>query len=166
MKECSICRLEELLSYCPATGILIWKVRRGAKAAGSVAGTNDKGHINVIVDYEHYPAHRIAWALYYKEWPNAEIDHINRVRSDNRISNLRLASRTEQLRNRSEVKGVYLEKRTKLPSWYAQIKVGTERINLGTFYSLEEATAARIAAEQKYFGEFSPNFGELYGKSN
>jgi hypothetical protein len=86
--------LRKLLSYDAKTGIFYWKEgRRGRVRKGDVAGTKNKqGYVCIFVDRKNYLAHRLAWLYMYGEEPPAIIDHINGVRDDNRISNLREAT--------------------------------------------------------------------------
>lgn len=93
-------------------------------------------------------------------WPEAEIDHINRNRADNRFANLRPATSTEQKwnaslskRNRSGVKGVCWA--TQAGKWQAAIRASGSRRLLGMFDRFEDAKAAREQAEIKLFGSFS-----------
>src|SRR5215813_12141516 len=77
-------RLKELLSYDPKTGLFIWNSR------GAVAGTTDQeGYIQIHLDGKKYRAHRLAYLYMTGEMPTQILDHINRVRSDNRWGNLR-----------------------------------------------------------------------------
>lgn len=94
---------------------------------------------------------------------NAEIDHINHVRDDNRLVNLRFATQGENLKNKSVssksttgVTGVYFSKDKK--KYRAQIKVNRKAIYLGMFDTLEEAAAARAEANLKF--NFHNNHGE------
>ena len=94
---------------------------------------------------------------------NAEIDHINHVRDDNRLCNLRFVTGSENSKNQSVssknttgVTGVHFSKARK--KYRAQIKVNRKIISLGMFYTLEEAAAARAEANLKY--KFNSNHGE------
>lgn len=95
-------QLDNILEYIPDTGELKYKISRGCKAKGSTAGyIHRTGYIQVELSGKAYLAHRLAWLLYYKVWPTNNIDHINRVKSDNRITNLRDATQEQNMANRS-----------------------------------------------------------------
>lgn len=88
--------LRSIIAYCPETGIFKWREKRGVNGrsdrhAGYVMAN---GYRVIRVDYSKFLAHRLAWFYMHSEWPEEEIDHINRDRGDNRIVNLRLATRT------------------------------------------------------------------------
>ena len=84
----------EHFDYDPETGIIV------RKATGKAAVSRDKdGYILVGFMYKKYRAHRVAWAIHHGSWPDGEIDHINGVRDDNRIENLRCVSRHENKKN-------------------------------------------------------------------
>lgn len=156
-------RLHELLSYDPDTGDLFWKSYRNSQAierqkAGSI---NNYGYCVVGIDNKVYQAHRVIWAMYYGQWPDDEIDHINRNRVDNRIANLRCVSGNINMKNKSKSKanssghtGVY---KTKEGRWMARICVDRKLLNLGTYESIEEAVAVRKRAVNKF--KFHPTHG-------
>lgn len=149
--------LKELLHYDPETGEFTWLVSRGRKAkAGSTAGSLDRHEYQVIgVQGKLYLAHRLAWLYAHGEFPPNDLDHINRVRADNRLQNLRLATRAENMQNISIPSsntsghvGVSWYKRGQ--KWQASITVNYKRIGLGCFPNIEDAIAARKAAEKTY----------------
>src|SRR6266700_4134664 len=95
----AIARLRELLSYDPGTGILCWRISKGKRKAGAVAECKSKdGYI--AIGHDRWAAHRIAWAIYYGEWPRQEIDHRDLNKSNNSIINLREANRAQNAANR------------------------------------------------------------------
>jgi hypothetical protein len=132
-----------------------------ARYAGREAGTrlDERGYIQIHVIGKLYLAHRLAWLHTTGEWPKAEIDHKDRKPGNNRISNLREASHSQNHANRgrvpnsSGVRGVSWCKRDR--NWLAQIKLGGKAYRLGQFATIAEARAVYVAAKQKHFGEFA-----------
>lgn len=94
-------RLRELLNYDQATGVFVWRVamRYGVGAGGPAGSMCSNGYLKIKVGGKRLSAHRIAWLFVTGEWPSDMIDHINGVRSDNRFSNLRDASRAVNQQN-------------------------------------------------------------------
>ena len=162
----SVERIRELLSYDPTTGGFTWKVNRTGKAiAGSRAGSNNgQGYLCISIDGVIYKAHRLAYAIHHGAMPPSgiEVDHIDGDRLNNRIENLRLATHTENARNRQNLSkrnssgstGVCWHIRAR--KWFARIKVNGRYIHLGLFTNKQDAIAARRIAEAKHFGEFAP----------
>jgi hypothetical protein len=153
-------RLRTLLHYCEETGQFTWRVNRGGKAiAGTIAGTPDKhGYICINVDCRLYKAHRLAWLYVHGEWPEREIDHIDGHPANNSISNLRVADRHDQNRNRRinktnrlGVKGV----RQFGLRFEARIKVNYQNIVIGRYDTAQEAHAAYVREATRRFGEFA-----------
>ena len=147
--------LKRLLRYDPESGVFTWRVKKGARALkGSVAGTlHPLRYIHINIDRKQYKAHRLAWLYVYGKWPENQIDHINHIRNDNRIKNLRDVKRIYNGRNqklhntnKTGVSGVYEYRQ----GWCAAIRVKDKLIYLGYFLTFEEAVAARKAAEKKY----------------
>lgn len=155
-RDITVDRLRYLLSYEPETGHLTWLVARGKIPPGTRAGgLNDQGYILLRVDSVAVRAHRIAWALMTGEMPTLQIDHINRVRSDNRWINLRQATHSQNHQNlvvrkdcRHGIRGI--EKHSS-GLWRARLSINKKRVILGYFKTAEEATQARIDGEKKYF---------------
>jgi hypothetical protein len=158
MSSLTQARLKELLHYDPDTGIFTW-IKKSKKSIpiGSIAGAkHNQGYRALCIDYKRYLAHRIAWLYVFGEMPLGFIDHINRNRSDNRISNLRVVNRSENQQNRkiganntSGVSGVYWHEQRK--KWHARIFIcGTGR-SLGLFQTIEEAKTARQKAEREFY---------------
>ena len=83
-------RLKELFYYDPVTGVFTRLHSTSNVKAGRATGNlNTGGHLGFLVDKKMYQAHRLAWLYVHGDWPNSQIDHINGVRTDNRIENLR-----------------------------------------------------------------------------
>jgi hypothetical protein len=143
-------------------GLLINRVMRGRRAMpGEPAGSLDgNGYLRIKIDNVKYRVHRVIWLMTYGNWPDGQIDHVNGVRNDNRIENLRVVSVQDNQRNShrrvdntSGATGVFKE----VGGWRARIKVNGKRINLGFFDSFDAAVAARKQSESQ-FG-FHPNHG-------
>lgn len=153
-----------LLKFNPDTGSITWMVSRGRMKAGDEAGAHDKdGYIRIRVNGKIYPAHRLMWLYVHKEFPKPgmQIDHINGVRDDNRIDNLRLVVSQGNQRNRvvgknnsSGCLGVRL-----IPEkWRAVIKVDGKQVSLGMYNEWWDAVCARKSAEYRY--GFANNHGK------
>ncbi len=149
-------RLRELLDYDPETGALVWRVRSGRSVVGTETKCLDaSGRIQVRFGGRTYRASRLAWLHYYGCWPEHEIDHINGIKTDNRIANLRDVPRQINQQNirsvpkhgKNRLLGAsYLPKDRK---WQSCISVNNKRISLGRFDTEEEAHAAYIAAKRR-----------------
>ncbi|AIX74659.1 HNH endonuclease signature motif containing protein [Mixta calida] len=145
-------RLIDVLDYSPETGLFIWRKKLSARGAvGKVAGTKSYGYITINIDGVRYFAHRLAWLYFYEEWPKQEIDHIDRNRENNSISNLRDVNRVVNALNtgtRSDsttgMKGVTFCKQRNL--WQAQINLSGKNITLGRFKTIDEAAIAYKSA--------------------
>jgi len=155
--------LRTLFHYNPDTGIFTWRIVGGIKAVGSIAGYIDhEGYRRVTFHRKAHRMHRLAWLYVHGELPPNEIDHINGIRDDNRLCNLRavicgdnLKNKAMQKNNTSGVVGVHWSKKSK--KWLARIKVSSKEIYLGAYDDLELAELVRAEAEIKY--GFHPNHG-------
>ncbi len=153
--------LKSIVDYDPETGIFRWRVKRSNVPAGTVVGKGGKAwYKQAGIDGKLYLLHRLAWFYMHGVWPANDIDHINGDRHDNRIANLREATRAQNLLNKgkranntSGYKGVTWNKRRQ--KWVAQIARGGEHYGLGYFASAEEAYAAYVAAAARLHGEFA-----------
>jgi hypothetical protein len=149
--------IKDFLSYDQETGIFTWvkKPNRNIKL-GSIAGRKrNDGYVEVKYNKKHYLAHRLAWFFMYGEVPLYNIDHINEIKIDNRICNLRLDSNGENTHNISKPRvdntsghrGAYWHKQR--GKWTAQIRVKGVLIHLGMFNLPEEAHAAYLCAKRE-----------------
>ncbi len=154
--------LIRVLDYNPETGVFTWKAPLSNRVKiGDIAGLPDRhGHIQIGINGVRYGAHRVAWFYTNLVWPLNEIDHINGVRGDNRIINLREANRSQNNCNRGKashnstgLKGVTRHKAYP-GKFMAQIVVEKKNIYLGIFDTAESAHAAYAAASKLYHGEF------------
>lgn len=144
------------LSYDADTGVFLVKKQYGRLAAGSRAGYKKRdGYRTIGFRHRVFQEHHLAWFFVYGHWPMETIDHINGVRDDNRIGNLRHVSLAENCKNRrpmknntTKVQGVYFFRRDS--NWKASIHVAGRSLHLGYFSTKEDAIQARKAAEQNY----------------
>jgi hypothetical protein len=140
-------RLKELLHYNPETGLFSWLVNRARGATkGVIAGTLKEGRIDIMVFRKHYKAHRLAWLYVHGSFPKEQIDHINGNPSDNRLSNLREATHSE---NQQNIRRAQVNSKTGVlgvspcrGKFQASIKANNKQYNLGKFNSIEEAKLA------------------------
>lgn len=161
MPDLTADRLRNLLSYDPGTGIFRWRITRGSRRAGSVAGNiRPDGYWRIMIDGRHHYLHRLAWLYVTGEWPESEIDHRDLDHGNNRFSNLRPATHGQNLANQSlpkhntsGVKGVYWNKTKR--AWQAQIQHNGKAIFIGRFDDIETAKAARDAKALEIMGEFA-----------
>lgn len=160
-------RVKELFDYDPEVGVLIRKIDVGKKVkAGQVAGSisTSDGYRYIRVEWKLYPAHRLIWlwmtGVYVCD--GKEIDHIDGVRDNNKLSNIRVVTKAENARNTkryssntSGFSGVCFDKRRKV--WYSRIKVNHRDVYLGSSPDINVSIKLRKDAEVKY--GYHPNHG-------
>ena len=143
--------IRENLSYDPKSGKVTWKRTTSNRAvAGTEVGLHSAGYRRVRICKQHLFAHRIAWFLFYGEWPRGNIDHINGMRDDNRIENLRVVTQRENTCNqRIHREGRLPGCRKSRNRWRSQIRLpGGIRIHLGMFETEAEAYAEYMRARE------------------
>ena len=153
-------QLKELLSYDPETGHFCWKIPLRNAHEGKKAGwKTSAGYVGIQVDGHQYLAHRLVWLYIHGQWPLSIIDHINGDRGDNRLSNLREATASENQINRgipahntSGYKGVVW--RAKRNRWFVSIMANGETHWVGSFRGKEEAIKAYEEASKTKHGGF------------
>jgi hypothetical protein len=141
------------LAYDPETGKLTWKMLRNVSRIGEEAKSIDVGgYVQVNVAGTMVKGHRLAWLIHYGEWPSDHIDHINGIRNDNRIANLRVVPNAINCQN----------KRKPLPSsktgvlgvvkvgnrYQANIHANRRKKYLGTFDTAEQAHQVYVEAKR------------------
>jgi hypothetical protein len=149
--------VRDLLEYDSESGIFTHKRHMRGITRGTVAShLLPQGHVTVGILGWRYMAHRLAWLWMTGCWPDAEIDHRNGVRNDNRWCNLRAATTKQNRENRareqpntSGFRGVSWT--TNRNKWVAQIKHHGRQRNLGRYPDLIDAVAARLRAERELF---------------
>jgi len=152
--------LRECMRYEPDTGRFYWRKYCGPRALpGNEAGSlNPTGYIKITIRGIQYPRSKLAWLYTYSKWPTPFIDHINRERSDDRIINLRQATRGQNNRNtkmRSNnttgVKGVIVNR----GKFMVRINIRGKSIYIGRYDDLDDASQAYQIAATKYHGSFA-----------
>ena len=147
-------RLKTKYHYDPKTGDFRYRTRQGGGNPGHIAGYICKNRYRLIsVDGKKYPAHRLAWLYVYGAFPLQDIDHINQVKSDNKISNLRDVSRSLNMLNTKAVGYTVVDNRYK-----AQLMFCGKNLHLGLFTTKEDAIAAYMAKKLELF----PTINEQY----
>lgn len=165
--------VRKLMDYDPHTGVFLWRERSpdffnyttnpvrmcntwNTKCRNKVVGfKNRKGYIELRFFKRTYFLHRLAFLYMEGYLPENQVDHINRIRDDNRWCNLRVVSQQCNSRNcglaknnKTGVTGVYFSKKDK--RWVAKIKVNYKSIDLGGFINFNDAVQSRWDAEVKY----------------
>ena len=156
-------RLHELFDYDGKNLIRKTATTNCVKAGGLVGCINAGGYRSVRADNRRYYAHRLIWKMVHGEFPSGQIDHINGMRDDNRIENLRSVASIDNNRNRAKsnsasgVMGVYWVSGTN--KWQTKIGVSYKKLYIGVFESLLDAACARKSAEIEH------GFHENHGRT-
>lgn len=155
--------LKQTLSYDPETGKWSWLNGRTARTDYElyINGEKTNPYHLLTLGRRNYLCHRLAWFYMTGSWPVEMIDHINGNKSDNRLCNLREATRGQNLANRhslarhntSGFRGVSPRKDN--GKWRATIRDGKKIRSLGSFNTKEEAKSAYDTAFKEKYGEFA-----------
>jgi hypothetical protein len=154
--------LKEILNYNSESGIFTWKniVKPARKKVGDVAGGLCLGYVVIGINGKIYRAHRLAWLYIYGKWPNDQIDHVNGIKNDNRLCNLRECNQSKnnynrkmQKNNTSGIKGVCKHK----DKWMVQFKINKNVMYFGTYDDIEFAELVANEVRAKYHKEFLRN---------
>lgn len=166
-------RLKELLTYEPLTGLFRWRIHRsrGARAGEPAGHVTSEGYVRITIDGGRYLAHRLAWLYMMGEWPAELVDHRDVNTGNNRWSNLRAATKSQNKMNektrrdnRTGLKGVHYRefvvyrngsKAKRLSPFAAVIKEGHKQKTIGYFRTAEQAHAAYCERASQLFGEFA-----------
>lgn len=151
-------RLRALVRY-ESDGSLHWRNPVGTKMKrgplGAPAGHG--GRLQTPIDGKAQYIHRLVWLYHHGEWPDGQLDHIDRDKRNNRIENLRPATNAENLQNRLPSKGgVTLDKRKAMRPWRARIMVDGRCISLGYYDTRTEAEAEYRRAKLVYHPFYAP----------
>lgn len=146
-------KVRDVLRYRPETGLFYWrrpfKSTNIGRLAGSASVSCTDGYIKIRIGRTSYRAHRLAWLYVHGEWPDGVIDHINHIRTDNRIANLRVTSTLVNnentqggRRNQSRYRGVSVRK------WVAHCA----GLYIGSFNTEKQAALAYNKAAIEIYG--------------
>jgi len=158
-KELTAERLHELLHFDPETGLFTRLAARRGNRIGDVAGfTHERGYVVIVVDYKQFYAHRLAWLYTHGKWPEHEIDHRDGNPRNNRLDNLREATRAQNCantrvskNNKLQTKGVCAVGK----KFRAMIRINGKNKYLGLFTTTEAASAAYAKVANENFKEFA-----------
>lgn len=159
--------VRSILHYDPETGVFTWRRRADRSArwntryAGTPAGTvSGSTRYRFIEIRRPYPAHRLAWLYMTGRWPEEQIDHVNRDRSDNRFANLTCASNAENARNRGAQSNNRSSGHRNISRhfdgrWRVRVRADGRDHHVGCYHSLADAIAAQRRAVEMFHGPFA-----------
>jgi hypothetical protein len=143
--------LKRVLDYNPDTGIFVWKLKNRAHKSGVIAGNIHRfGYRRISVNKTECKAHRLAWLYVYGEWPTKHIDHINGIKDDNRICNLRDVSQRDNSLNKKihregKLQGCTFHKN----GWQVGINENGRQRYIGRYKTEQEAHARYLIEREK-----------------
>ena len=142
-------------------GDLFWNIKPNTRVRiGDKAGSQDaKGYLYLSLDRKKYPVHHIVF-LYFNGYLPKMIDHIDNIKNNNKIENLREATYSQNNRNvllrkdnKSGIKNVFFEKWTK--KWKVMLRIDGKRKCFGRYSDVDLAELVAIEARNKYHGEYA-----------
>lgn len=150
----------DLFRYEKESGFLYWRVRGKKRSVTDPAGTKtNRGYVAISVCEKKFYRHRIVWAIHYGKLPELGLDHINGIKGDDRIENLRIATtsqngfnRTKTKANKSGFKGAWFDK--KRGQYRSRIVTNGRETHLGYFEDASKAHEAYLTAAEKLHAEF------------
>lgn len=154
-------QLRELFTLDPDEGVLRYRVKHLRYKAGLVAGSvGHKGWRSIMVNQRRYQAHHLVWMYVHGRWPTHELDHVNGIRDDNRLSNLREADAFQQVMNsarpptnKSGARNVYFIRKS--GKFRVSVRYRGKHVHIGHFSTLQEASVAATDARNRLHGEFA-----------
>lgn len=135
--------LKTIINYNPETGVFNYlESKQGRKQLNTIGSLCSYGYLRIHIDGKTYKAHRLAWLYFHGTWPSGMIDHINGIKNDNRIKNLRDVNRAQNGQNQHKHRSGHLvgttwHKRNK--KWEAQIRINNKLKHLGYYLTQQEA---------------------------
>lgn len=147
-------RLREILHYDPETGVFTWRIKRGGKMPGAVAGCKAVGKVIISIDDTLWRAHRLAWLYMTGNLPTNNIDHIDGNPHNNIFSNLRDVTQlvnAQNIRRPSKNNSIGVLGVLKHgPSWRASLLANGVLHRVGGFKTKEEAAVAYLELKRKF----------------
>jgi hypothetical protein len=156
--------LKQHFNYDPETGVFTRIKSRMRHCVNKPVGMfkSQSGYYVLSIGNDQYQSHRVAWAITYGKWPDGDIDHINRVRTDNRLANLRECTRGQNRLNSHRpqksstgFKGVSYNRLNPKTPFRARVCINGEKVFDKSFATAEEASVAAIEARNRFHGEFA-----------
>lgn len=158
--------MNEILEFDPSVNHFRWKINsKHRKNMHEIAGHHGTyGYWIITIDYKNYHEHQLLWLYHYGEWPIHGIDHKNRIKHDNRIENLRLATTQQNSFNKGARKGsktgeknIYVE----CGKFRVRMELSGKTYSLGFFTDIQEAITTRDKWCREHHGEFFFKESEL-----
>lgn len=148
--------IRERLNYDRETGIFTWRTapKKSKAKIGAAAGSHDvAGYLQLNIGGNVLKVHRLAWLHVHGEWPAGDIDHINGVRDDNRLCNLRVVTNAINCQNKRAPlpanKSGFLGVSWNAGAWRASVQLNGRQHHVGRFKSPEEAHQAYLEAKRR-----------------
>jgi len=146
--------LRDLLDYNPDTGVFTYRRSVPRRKAGAPAGGMNDGYLRIRFAGMKHPAHRLAWLYVHGCMPSMDIDHIDGDRMNNRISNLREATRSVNAQNlhkpTAQSESGWLGVTKHFHKFQARIRVDGKLRHIGSFKTPEEAHSAYLEAKRRH----------------
>jgi hypothetical protein len=155
MRNITQAELRERLDYNPETGLFQWKGPLTGRKLREAGSTDAKGYRCITIDGVLHKSHRLAWLYVHGTWPAGQIDHLNGLKGDNRIANLRDVTNSINNQNKrrpdKDSKSPYLGVTWCKSScaWRANIGVNNKVVRLGSFRTPEAAYEAYLNAKRE-----------------
>lgn len=156
-------QLKSRLHYDIESGVFRWRNLIGSsnRKPWDIAGSpHNKGYTSIRIFGKKYMAHRLAWLYVYGELPASDLDHIDGVKTNNAISNLRKVTNAQnhwnvgmRSTNKSGVKGVHWHKG--IGRWVATFKANGVQNFVGSFDSISDAESEISKARKNIHGEYA-----------
>ena len=142
--------LHRLFRYDRETGKLYWKISttNSIKVGDEAGCLNSRGYICVMIQSKSYLVHRIIYKMCHKVEPPTYLDHINQIKTDNRLENLREIDNGHNVRRSANGKGVYAEAGRK-KKYRAMLQINGKEHHIGRFYTYEEARQKVVDFEKE-----------------